>query len=176
MRIPFAEIPPEGCRYGFEDLEIDIDRRDFLLKGGVSFSCRLTRRDEQRVSVQGRVRALLSLTCSRCLEPYPFAVDSALRLVLEPIELATERYRLRDPDMPLEDLDVIEVQVREVDLVEIARQQLYLALPARSLCREDCRGLCPGCGCNRNQGECDCALGHATSPFAVLARLKKNDK
>ncbi len=86
---------------------------------------------------------------------------------------ALEKYRLRDPDLPLDDLDVVEVEQPEVDLSEIGRQQLYLALPVRRLCRPDCRGLCPVCGTDLNRDQCTCDRRGKDSPFAVLAALNK---
>ena len=173
MKVQFADIGYEGVRYRIEDLPVKIDARDFRLGGKVALSCRLTRRDEQRVAMTGQVRARLILDCDRCLREYPFPVDSTIRLVLEPMAAALEKYRLRDPDLPLDDLDVVEVERPEIDLVEIGRQQLYLALPVRHLCRPDCRGLCPVCGTDLNRDPCSCDRQGKDSPFAVLAALNK---
>ncbi len=49
---------------------------------------------------------------------------------------------------------------------------ISLALPLQPLCSEDCRGLCPRCGADRNRVECDCEELKPPSPFAVLARLR----
>ena len=43
-----------------------------------------------------------------------------------------------------------------LDLGEMIREQLFLSVPLKRLCREDCRGLCPTCGVNRNRTPCDC--------------------
>ncbi|MGH9617972.1 MAG: DUF177 domain-containing protein, partial [Acidobacteriaceae bacterium] len=48
-------------------------------------------------------------------------------------------------------------------LEDVLREQILLALPAKSLCREDCKGLCPECGRNRNTAPCDCAAA-STDP------------
>ena len=59
-----------------------------------------------------------------------------------------------------------------VDLDDLLRQQLYLSLPVKNLCAEECRGLCPGCGANLNQADCTCGAGEDRSPFAVLRQLQ----
>ncbi|HVE13574.1 MAG TPA: DUF177 domain-containing protein [Elusimicrobiota bacterium] len=59
-----------------------------------------------------------------------------------------------------------------IDLTEDARQAVLLELPQRALCKDACRGLCPSCGKNLNEGACKCAPANA-SPFAVLKSLKK---
>jgi uncharacterized protein len=60
----------------------------------------------------------------------------------------------------------------EIDLTRFLREVVALALPVQPLCREDCRGLCPRCGADRNLERCACAEVKASSPFAVLRRLK----
>jgi uncharacterized protein len=59
-----------------------------------------------------------------------------------------------------------------IDLGPWFRELLALALPVQPLCREDCRGLCPRCGADRNEESCGCTEVKAGSPFEVLSRLK----
>ena len=61
--------------------------------------------------------------------------------------------------VPLGEIDISFYRDDEIDLSELLREQFYLALPMKPLCREDCRGLCPQCGVNRNTGTCDCGPG-----------------
>jgi uncharacterized protein len=58
-----------------------------------------------------------------------------------------------------------------VNLADVVREQVLLSVPMKIVCRPDCRGLCPVCGENRNDKECDCSLQYEDSPFAFL---KKN--
>ena len=55
---------------------------------------------------------------------------------------------------------------------ELLREQFYLALPMKPLCQEDCRGLCPQCGVNRNTGTCDCNVQWEDPRLAALRNLK----
>ena len=58
------------------------------------------------------------------------------------------------------------------DLGEMVREQVLLALPLRRLCREECRGLCPSCGVNRNADSCDCHPAETVDErLAVLRKL-----
>jgi uncharacterized protein len=52
------------------------------------------------------------------------------------------------------------------------REQFYLALPMKPLCRDECRGLCPSCGTNRNTGACTCAPVWEDPRLAPLKELK----
>ena len=64
-----------------------------------------------------------------------------------------------------------EEQLKEIDVGEIATDELALSIPATPVCREDCKGLCPICGTDLNSDPCD---GHGEdpgSPFAVLKDL-----
>jgi uncharacterized protein len=58
-----------------------------------------------------------------------------------------------------------------LDLTEAIRQYALLAVPMKPLCREDCAGLCPGCGRNLNQGGCDCPPQEADPRWAKLKNL-----
>ena len=108
----------------------------------------------EAVSVLGRCRAEGSLACSRCLEPVPWTVDE---------EFCVEYRRpggvLLDPEIGLEedDLEVSFLEGDELDLLDLATEQVLLALPMRILCNESCAGLCPSCGANRNLADaCGC--------------------
>ena len=60
----------------------------------------------------------------------------------------------------------------EVDLTPLVYEQVMLALPTRPLCGEECRGLCPQCGINRNSGQCACATEAGDPRWAALRNLK----
>jgi uncharacterized protein len=83
--------------------------------------------------------------CRRCLAPVDTQVVAPLGV------LFTEDPRADDPSAW-----VIEPGAVELDLRPTIREELILSAPAYLLCREDCRGLCPGCGQDLNRGECTC--------------------
>jgi uncharacterized protein len=56
-------------------------------------------------------------------------------------------------------------------LEDAVREQVLLALPGRILCQQDCKGLCPHCGINRNLSTCECADALANPRFAKLAGI-----
>lgn len=94
----------------------------------------------------GRVRARLEMTCRRCLSPVVLDVDDAVRL------LFTEDEDNDDPAAV-----VIPPRAAELELGDLVREALILATPEFPVCREECRGLCPRCGANRNVAPCQCA-------------------
>ena len=60
-----------------------------------------------------------------------------------------------------------------MELEDSLREQILLAVPIKTLCRYDCKGLCSTCGANRNQQLCDCEQGKRGSPLGCARRLEK---
>lgn len=126
----------------------------------------------------GSAHADVELECSRCLSRYGHPLREAFRLLLEPAGERTPS----DPEGAAslsrvgvwlgDDLEAGWYRGPEIDLEPFCRELLLLALPVQPLCREDCRGLCPHCGADRNTAPCECVEPVAVSPFAVLAELR----
>lgn len=104
--------------------------------------------------LNGEVSAEIKLMCSRCLAEY------SVRLAVPIAEVYTNKQEaLPDVDEDSEDLGFDEIGFFEGDEIEIAPallKALFLELPMRPLCREDCRGICPECGADLNKGDCGC--------------------
>jgi uncharacterized protein len=114
-------------------------------------------KDARKVRVTGRVTTTLESACSRCLDAFPVPVDAKFDLLYLPAgegaagESVEEGHEIRD-----EDAGLSFYRDDTIDLGEIMREQCYLALPMKPLCRDECRGLCPVCGINRNREHCTC--------------------
>ncbi|MCD6305054.1 MAG: DUF177 domain-containing protein [Deltaproteobacteria bacterium] len=116
-------------------------------------------------SLSGSVRA----RCDRCLEVYSHHVRSRFRLLLasplpEPVA--------GDSALLEEDMSVEFLSDEEVNIDQLVREQLYLALPVKFLCHEGCRGLCSGCGANLNYETCTCPVPGGHPAFRKLEQLK----
>jgi uncharacterized protein len=127
-------------------------------------------KDKQRFRLVGTVRTRLELSCSRCLEPFSLPIDSSFDLRYLPVEAAGEGSET-DREVSEEDLDASVYRDDQIDLNELLREQFYLTLPMKPLCREDCAGLCPQCGTNRNTGTCVCSPQWEDPRLAPLKRL-----
>ena len=128
-------------------------------------------KDAQKVRLTGRVRATLELDCSRCLEPFQIPLDAPFDMLFL---AAAENAGDGETEVAEDDLGVSYYKDEQIDLGEVIREQCYLALPMKPLCREGCRGLCPTCGANRNRETCDCRRGWEDPRFAALKPLKKD--
>jgi uncharacterized protein len=128
--------------------------------------------------LEGELSGALELACSRCLTRYRAPIRERFRLVLEP---AGDRVPAdpegaaalaRDGLVLADELESGWFRGPEIQLDRFVGELLALAVPVQPLCREDCRGLCPRCGIDRNVERCDCHEARPASPFAVLAALR----
>jgi len=165
-----AELPPAALHLEAED--------EFALRPGSRVRCHVEIVDNTTVHVRGRVEGRLDVECGRCLVPY--TVDVAQELDQFYLPRLASRPEEQEEEVELGDHDVVVgyYEGEQLDLGEVIREQLFLALPMKQLCREDCRGLCPTCGRNRNEGECGCPV--AAEPIdqrlEPLRRLKDPDR
>jgi uncharacterized protein len=157
--IPVREIPPEG-----KPIAVSLDPGAVHLEGEDEFTLekgrlegRVEKGEDQAVHFRGRLEARLRLHCGRCLESFVHALDEDLDLFFMPHTAEADADE-QEQDVELSDRDMVVAYYAEdrIDLGEMVREQMHLAVPLRRLCREDCRGLCPSCGMNRNTGRCDC--------------------
>lgn len=119
------------------------------------------------VHVDGQLDGEFTLSCSRCLND----VKLELNIPFHEAFSKDERY----DDENNED-DIFYVPHDEFDLVPYLEAAFLLELPLVALCRDDCRGLCPTCGTNRNEADCSCETERIDPRLADLQRFfdKKN--
>jgi DUF177 domain-containing protein len=117
------------------------------------------------IRIRGHVRARLSAQCDRCLEPIEIPIDCDFDLSYRPVaNIAREE----EIEVPKDELGVGFFSGDGIALAEVITEQVVLAAPMKRLCREDCRGLCPVCGADRNRVECHCFSRAEESPFSRL--------
>lgn len=119
---------------------------------------------EERVSVRADVTATLVSRCVRCLGAVAMPIRADIDAVFA---------RAENPDDP--DLYVFEAST--IELTDSVRDALILELPIRILCKDDCKGLCPACGADRNTVSCACQEGgEVANPFAALKEFLHDDE
>jgi uncharacterized protein len=125
-------------------------------------------RTDRGILVNGTVRMEIELTCSRCLSLY----RSSLTLKIAEEYFPTIDIMTSTPISVPDDSGCFTIDDHHVlDLIEAIRQYTVLATPMKPLCRENCAGLCPTCGHNLNQGECDCPPPEIEPRWAALQKL-----
>ena len=128
-------------------------------------------KDKDKFRLVGRVQTRLELACSRCVEPFGLAVDAPFDIRYLP---ASEASTEVDREIEENDLETSYYRDDQIDLNELIREQFYLVLPMKPLCREDCRGLCVQCGTNLNVASCECAPAWEDPRLAPLKGLGKS--
>ncbi len=168
MFIDLATAPThqKPLRAEFAADEIDL-AGEARLNGPAVFNGEIFR-NEHRTYLGGMITATGEADCSRCLEPVKRAFEIPFRDVFVDAGHETDQ---RDLEVGEDDLDESLVIGGRIDLAEVVREQILLAMPEQMFCSEDCRGLCPICGGNRNLIDCKCEDDEVDPRWAALKNL-----
>lgn len=166
-------IPEDGLHLSFEDMpgllsETDECRIQDAAKGEI-----FIHRVDGEVHLNGRVAALLVIRCDRCLEEYKQEIDSSFFYVLVPFQSVEGK---KEIVLGKEDMEVSLYDGAKIQIGEIFREQILLQIPMRHVCREDCKGICSGCGADLNREECRCRTEILDNPFSILKKLREAAK
>jgi len=121
------------------------------------------------VRIRGGVKTSLRLQCVRCLKEFPFPISSTFELTLLPLK---EVPGVEEVELEQKDIESSFYEGGEIHLSEIACEQIFLEIPFKPLCQEECKGLCPRCGKDLNLGSCECTKEEFISSFSALQKLK----
>lgn len=167
MRLLFEEITGKAHRYTISDsCWFPHGAEDFLL---TTANITVSRRDSETVLLEGVLEGRRVAACDRCGE----RVEDNLHCEFVYLVTTRKEQALESRDIECSDEDVITLYLKEpeIDVDEILREQTYLAIPLRTLCSKDCKGICAGCGVVLNSETCCCSLDKSSSTFAVLKKL-----
>ena len=120
------------------------------------------------VFVNGHVEARAKVECDRCLQPVetPVDADFALEYITGSEYESSGVAELTEAEMSVSVFDG-----QGIDVDEIVKEQVLLAVPTRMLCSDDCKGICPECGTNKNTGDCNCTTNDTDPRWAALKDL-----
>lgn len=152
FKIKLDLITPEGIEV-CDDLTAQfIGKTDVTFKDPVMIKMR-ARKIHNDVAVDGEIRCTAVFSCARCLESF-------------------------DHDIVKEGFFAYFANPHEenIDLTALIREDIIVSLPMKSLCKDDCKGLCSKCGQNLNQKQCGCDTAVFNIQFADLDRIKIKDK
>jgi uncharacterized protein len=122
----------------------------------------------RRLKVHGRLAAQVQVECDRCLKFVALPVDSKFKLEY----VTPEDYQAQHAvELKEDDLDFAVFDGEVIDLDELVAEELLLAVPAHVLCKDNCKGICPVCGEDRNQLDCGCETAEIDPRWAGLKKL-----
>jgi uncharacterized protein len=147
-----------------EEVNITGDGKNHKIQG----DCHMLR-TQRSILVKCALNTEVELMCSRCLGKF----RHPLKIKFEEEFLPTLDVTSGTPLPQPEESGAFTIDEQHtLDLTEAIRQYSLLAIPMKSLCKEDCVGLCPTCGKNLNQGKCDCPAPDTDPRWSRLAELK----
>jgi len=121
------------------------------------------------IRIRGHLKVRMRSECDRCLEPAEFPVDANFDLFYRP---AVEDPYDEEVAIDEGESEIAFYEGGGIELKEILREYILLALPMQRVCREDCQGICPICGQNRNVVECGCQAKTVDDRWAALKKLQ----
>ena len=121
------------------------------------------------IRLRGNFSGKFQVPCARCVEPVEIPLAADFDLIFRPAKAdseATER------SITAPETEIGYYQKDSLLLEDVLREQVLLSLPVRTLCKDDCKGLCPRCGQNRNSQACSCDEGPSDLRWEALAGLR----
>jgi len=169
MRIELDKLEGQGGKFShtYAVGELSLDEEDVRLTSPAEVRGRI-RRSGEGVEVKGQLRAPLEVVCARCLKTVTLAVEVEFSEKLVP---AVSWRSEQQHELSEEDLNLSVFEGDAVELDDIVREEILLAVPSHVLCNEDCQGLCPVCGIDRNIGTCQCEPAPIDSRWQKLEGL-----
>ncbi len=121
------------------------------------------------IRLRGRFSGRFQVPCARCVEPVEIPLAADYDLIFRPADA--------DADSPERSITAQETEIGyylgdSLSLEDVLREQVLLSLPVKTLCKPDCKGLCPRCGADRNSQPCTCDAGPSDLRWEALAGLR----
>lgn len=163
MKIELREITefPAEFSQKIDSSDLAADFSETPLVNGVQLDVTIHKTDEEYL-LNGVCSAEVEFECARCLEPAHIILSGDISVIA--VQPGAEH-----PDKFSGEDDVVQLNEKEeLSLDEQIRQAIASDIPMKPLCREDCKGLCPKCGVNRNTTQCDCDTRPADSRWDGL--------
>ena len=169
MRLELENLEKDGgFAHVYAPEELQLDERDLTLTEPARVEGRVRRRGEE-VQVSGTLTTKVETPCDRCLKPVliPIKAEFSERFVTAVSWRSEEQHELASEDLSLSVFDG-----ETIDLDGLVREEIVLAAPAQVFCREDCKGLCPVCGGDRNLADCGCESQQTDSRWEKLKEIR----
>jgi uncharacterized protein len=174
VKLRIDDITADPKEISFNEPEQDVNHilekgpiREYRVEGPIGVDVSYYR-SGMDLFLSGQIKTRTEATCARCAEEFEAQYDRPFRLVLSPKVAGYGN----EKDLRADDLEFSLYEGEDIDLSPLIREQILLALPTRPLCREDCQGLCPRCGSNRNRVQCDCRAESFDPRLEVLRSIK----
>lgn len=166
MKLSFKELIVDG---GSFEGAFRFDTEDFLVEV-TSFNADFLPTDAG-LYLDLRFEYTFKGACDKCLAESSGEDDGRAGVqIIKP----DEEIKFKDEaELGDDDMGISYIENDEIDLHEMVRQEVELELPVRIICKQDCKGLCPECGEDLNEGICECNVNQDPR-WSALNKLKDN--
>lgn len=151
--VDFDEVSLSGQKYSI------VEKEEFPLT--------VSNAGKKKIRVEGETKVIVSIPCDRCLEevrtPFLIHIDETLEVNPE-----------REDDENAMDLNFIEGCMLDVDM--LVYDEIVMQFPMKTLCKEDCKGLCNVCGANLNKVTCNCDRAVLDPRMSIIRDIFNNNK
>ncbi len=156
MQIEFAKIEEKILKGNFNISNETIvqNKYESFTINNVNVSFRAYRIDKNDVSIKEKINGEITLICTNCLEKY----NETIELTTETIFTKNKSFLKGEVTLTETDLDIQYLEGETIDLKDEVIKTIDLYIPMRHTCRENCKGICPICGTNRNINPCNCRI------------------
>ena len=172
MRIELDKLEATGGQFAhaYEPQELVLDDEHVRLTAWPQISGKASRNGHQ-VRLRGSITARAEVDCDRCLKAVDVPVETSFDVTYVPAaDYVAEEETVAE--LQEEDLNLSVFDGEAIDVDDLVREQVLLALPTRALCDEDCKGLCPVCGADKNKDSCNCESTGVDPRWAALKDLR----
>jgi uncharacterized protein len=121
------------------------------------------------IRLRGHFAGKFQVPCARCVEPVEIPLAADFDLIFRPVSADSDPL---ERSITAPETEIGYYQKDSLLLEDVLREQVLLSLPVRTLCKPDCKGLCPRCGENRNSQACHCEEGPGDPRWEALAGLR----
>lgn len=171
MKLLFDDITGKSHRYSITDSQWFPPLEECSVIVATAFLS-VSRQDHETLILEGEIKCRCKVICDRCGESYEENLQS------EFVYLVTTRGEdiAEVTEQECSDGDALTLYLSEpiIEVDAILREQVWLAVPQKNVCSEDCKGICAGCGVVLHKESCRCESEKCDSPFAVLKKMKNN--
>ena len=122
---------------------------------------------KNKLSIKADSYVTLSIPCDRCLEPVDTRVDYTVDEIVDFNDNASEEEAKEEKDY---------IDGYDLDVDKLVFGEILISMPGKTLCKEDCKGICLICGANLNKGECGCDRDILDPRMSVFKDILKNFK
>lgn len=165
MKIKISSLSEGRHLYDFDIPASEIELpSDFV--GNVTVQVKLEK-TKDKIFITSEIQFKKEFFCDRCLTNYKDYLKTSYNMFYVYDIAHRNEY----------DEDVVTVISKDTDIIDLApdvREYLLLAIPMKNICREDCKGLCPKCGQNLNQKQCDCEFEQIDPRWSELKKIYRN--